>query len=226
MNVDTFDTTYLLYKNNCIKSLRMKHSILVTLALFFVCSLSYSQKDETSSVMDCDHSETKEIKRLTELDFPQANSSFEGIPDSIAQSIIDYSKQFLGTPYRRGTKGPKTFDCSGFTSFIFKKFGYRLSPACVVQANEGTKVVKEELKTGDLVFVKGRNAKSNRVGHVGIVVSNDGSGNISFIHACRRGVVIDELSQSGYYQPRYITGLRISETKKETQAKNDKPHSI
>ena len=215
------------------------------------------QKDKTGPVMDSDHSAAREIKRLTELDFPQTNlvisndgtigrkdslpahaqettpstwrqinSSFEGIPDSIAQSIIDYSKQFLGTPYRRGTKGPNTFDCSGFTSFIFKNFGYRLSPACVVQANEGTKVIKEELKTGDLVFFKGRNAKSNRVGHVGIVVSNDGTGNISFIHACRRGVKIDELSKSGYYQPRYITGLRISDAKKETQVKNDKLNSI
>jgi hypothetical protein len=203
------------------------------------------QTDKTGPVLDEHHSAAKEIKRLTELDFPQTpltisnegmiernaqpgnplvlstyKSPFvdfvfdpENIPfassGSIAGEIVDLSKKYLGVPYRRGSKGPKTFDCSGFTSFIFQNFGYNLSHACVTQITQGTRIEKEELKTGDLIFFKGRNAKSTRVGHVGIVVSNSGAGNITFIHACHRGVTIENLGTSEYYKPRYVTGMRI-----------------
>ncbi|MDR1455818.1 MAG: CapA family protein [Tannerella sp.] len=214
--------------------------------------LSALQKDKTGPVPDAGHLAAKEIKRLTELDFPQTGLtvSEEGVierreakdagnanpvsvvlppdtlPEALAlrhdslqtvghdsiqltQNIIAYSKRFIGYSYRRGSKGPETFDCSGFTSFIFRKFGYQLSPSCVTQVKQGTRVVREELKTGDLIFFKGRNISSNRVGHVGIVVSNDKSGNVVFIHACRRGVKMEELNKSPYYRPRYVTGLRI-----------------
>jgi cell wall-associated NlpC family hydrolase len=129
---------------------------------------------------------------------------------SFTESIIDYSKNYLGYPYRRGTHGPNSFDCSGFTSFIFKNFGYNLSSGCITQVNQGTKIDKEELRTGDLIFFKGRDTKSSRVGHVGIVISNN-NGNITFIHACNRGVIIEDLDNSPYYKPRYVTGLRIIE---------------
>jgi hypothetical protein len=202
--------------------------------------ISALQKDKTGPLLDPDHLAAKEIKRLTELDFPETNLSISSdgkierkveetmieekkqtdnllfinkedtlSSASLAQNIIDYSQQFIGKPYRRGSKGPNTFDCSGFTSFIFGNFGYNLSQGCVTQVKEGTKVNKKELKTGDLIFFKGRNAKSSGVGHVGIVISNDGRGDITFIHASRRGVRIDQLSASVYYAPRYVTGLRV-----------------
>jgi len=216
--------------------------------------ISALQKDKTGPVLDPNNLVAKEIKRLTELDFPGTNlaisenglierkdeqkaQAFVLMGDSLqeeidssdiplislppwfqssdspasllAQSIIDYSQQYIGTPYRRGSKGPNSFDCSGFTAYIFKKFGYQLTGGCTNQIKEGVKVEKNKLQTGDLIFFKGRNIKSARVGHVGIVVSNDGSGNITFIHACNRGVKIDDLSTSKYYKPRYVTGLRV-----------------
>jgi hypothetical protein len=202
--------------------------------------ISALQKDKTGPVLDSDYSAAKEIKRLTELDFPETDLfiSSDGsmrrktedkksdseeqletfsltapkdtlFPCSLAQNIIDYSRQFIGKPYRRGSKGPNAFDCSGFTSFIFKNFGYNLSSGCVTQVKEGTKIDRKELQTGDLIFFKGRNAQSSGVGHVGIVISNDGVGDITFIHASRRGVRIDQLSASIYYKPRYVTGLRV-----------------
>jgi len=205
---------------------------------------SFLQVDKTGPVADEKNSAAKEIKRLTELDFPQADLTIsdDGVierkdakktisentllinndsvqHDSLSlntidtalltQSIIEFSKQFIGIPYRYGSKGPKSFDCSGFTSFVFKNFGYSLGTSCIAQVAQGMQVVLEELKTGDLIFFKGRNEKSNRVGHVGIVVSNDEDGNVRFIHACNRGVIIDELQKSAYYKKRYIKGLRI-----------------
>ena len=209
------------------------------------------QTDKTGPILDLEHKAAKEIKRLTELDFPETdlyisedgkierkeeklknellslekaeNDFYEeakplftqimGMFDSliaqknnsVAQEIIDFSKQYIGTPYRRGTKGPNSFDCSGFTSYVFENFGYKLNRTCVTQINQGTKVAQQELKPGDLVFFKGRNAKLSRAGHVGIVVNNDDFGNVSFIHASIRGVKIDNLKKSPYYQSRYIT---------------------
>ncbi|MCC8147241.1 MAG: CapA family protein [Bacteroidales bacterium] len=218
--------------------------------------ISALQNDKKGPVLDPENKAAKEIKRLTESDFPetdlfisedgkiirkqdqnkleQANLLFRKIEDEpedlldsenfpdlmslyfdntsssiIAQNIIEFSRQFLGKPYRRGSKGPNAFDCSGFTSYVFKNFGYQLGAACVSQVNQGVKVGKEELKKGDLIFFKGRNAKSSRVGHVGIVVENDGAGNLMFIHASRRGVIIENLNASAYYKPRYVTGLRV-----------------
>jgi poly-gamma-glutamate capsule biosynthesis protein CapA/YwtB (metallophosphatase superfamily) len=198
--------------------------------------ISALQKDKNGPVLDPDNSAAKEIKRLTESDFPETPLSIsndgtiqrkgeksetsaswlqqhlttdEAPSEFVAQNIIDFSQQFIGKPYHRGSKGPNAFDCSGFTSFIFKNFGYKLSPGCVTQVNQGTKISKEELQTGDLIFFKGRNAKSTRVGHVGIVISNNGKGDITFIHASHRGVIIDDLKSSAYYKPRYVTGLRV-----------------
>jgi cell wall-associated NlpC family hydrolase len=204
------------------------------------------QKDKSGPALDDRNAAAKEIKRLTEVDFPQTQlvffedgrierkedpktpenslkkedetkdetaevSKIQTETTGVAYNIIDFSKQYLGYKYRRGTHGPKTFDCSGFTSFVFNNFGYSLSQGCITQVKQGTKIEKEELKTGDLIFFKGRNIRAKQVGHVGIVVSNDGSGEITFIHACRRGVIIEKLSTSDYYKLRYVTGLRVLE---------------
>ncbi|GHT53557.1 hypothetical protein FACS189451_05680 [Bacteroidia bacterium] len=128
---------------------------------------------------------------------------------SVVDNIISFSEQYLGTPYRRGATGPNRFDCSGFTSFVFRNFGFILSHGCISQIKEGTPVPQNELRTGDLIFFKGRSLKSTRVGHVGIVISNQGNGDLTFIHAsCHKGVTVDKL-ESIYYKKRYITGLRI-----------------
>jgi cell wall-associated NlpC family hydrolase len=185
-----------------------------TLLIFFLLGFplqSYSQevKGDSVAVLPERTLLQSELMQIAES-LMNANQGFSG-NGSIAETIIDFSKQYLGLPYRRGGKGPKSFDCSGFTSFVFKNFGYKLSAGCVTQVKQGTRIGKEELQTGDLIFFKGRNAQSSRVGHVGIVVANNGNGSISFIHACRQGVVMEELSSSGYYKPRYVTGLRVLE---------------
>lgn len=175
--------------------------------------------DERQQINDIDYLLHKKINRLAAINFSQPDltldftnkSAFCSKPNEsccIAREIINYSKQFIGARYRRGAKGPNVFDCSGFTSYVFKKFGIDLSGACVVQVNQGISVKKDELQTGDLIFFKGRNIKSSRIGHVGIVVSNN-DGSIKFIHACNRGVTIDELDKSSYYRPRYVKGARV-----------------
>ncbi len=150
----------------------------------------------------------KGISLLAFSDSINADSISEG--NKVAYQIIEFSKKYLGSPYRRGSKGPSSFDCSGFTHYVYSHFGYQLGASCRDQILEGEKIDMTDLKPGDLIFFKGRNSKSTYTGHVGIVVSNEPEGNIEFIHASsNRGIKIEELEKSDYYKRRYITGLRI-----------------
>lgn len=123
--------------------------------------------------------------------------------------LLDYAKTFRGVPYRHGASSPKGFDCSGFTSYVYKDFGYKLSRSARGQVANGTRVDRSQLKPGDLVFFGGRrNGKG--VGHVGIVTEVDDNGHdFTFIHAsCSKGITENHSSNS-YYKARYRTACRV-----------------
>jgi hypothetical protein len=129
----------------------------------------------------------------------------------LADSIIEYAKEFMGVPYKPNGNGPNTFDCSGFTHFVFKHFGYKLKRTTEGQLLDGWDIITNprELRRGDLVFFGGRKHPKN-LGHVGIVVDNDPeSNNFTFIHATvHLGVTISAVTEK-YYQTRYLTACRI-----------------
>jgi LysM repeat protein len=128
---------------------------------------------------------------------------------SIRVDIVDYSKKYLNKPYQYGGRGPNAFDCSGYTSFIFSKFGFRLEDSSAGQARQGITIKrKEELEIGDLVFFEGR-SRNGRVGHVGIVSDIGRRGQFKFIHASTTNGVIITSSHEPYYQDRYLRGGRI-----------------
>ena len=126
--------------------------------------------------------------------------------------LLDYASKFKGTRYRSGSSSPKGFDCSGFTSFVFKKFGYDLNRSSSSQVNNGTPVAKNELQPGDLVFFNGR-AVGKRVGHVGIVTEVKEDGEFKFIHSSNgKGVTVSS-SNEAYYKRRYVGASRVIEPK-------------
>lgn len=133
-------------------------------------------------------------------------------PDSasiLIQKMLDFAVSFMGTHYCRGAVGPKAFDCSGFTSYVFGQFGYALNRTSRQQINDGEKVEQDELRPGDLVFFNGR-AVNRNIGHVGIVTEVDSSGvGFSFIHASSsQGVCVSKYPDEEYYQKRYIGACR------------------
>ena len=119
------------------------------------------------------------------------------------QAVVDYAKKFLGCKYVYGGAGPSSFDCSGFTQYVYKKFGISLSHSAVAQASNGTYVEKSNLQLGDLIIFRDWDNKS--IGHCGIYI-----GNSKFIHAANpsRGVVTDTFA-SGYYKERYVSARRL-----------------
>ena len=119
-------------------------------------------------------------------------------------SVVSYAKQYLGCKYVSGGSSPTTgFDCSGFTSYVYKHFGISISRSSGAQASNGTAVSKSNLQAGDLVIFNNRS--NTAIGHVGIYIGGN-----TFIHAGNSGtgVITTSLSDS-YYSSRYVTGRRI-----------------
>ncbi|MDO5522814.1 MAG: NlpC/P60 family protein [Bacteroidia bacterium] len=125
------------------------------------------------------------------------------------KDILDYGMKYLNKPYRYAAKGPHAFDCSGFTSFVFREFGYRLSTSSSGQDQQFPSIrKKEDLQPGDLVFFEGR-ARNGRVGHVGIVKELLSNGEFRFLHASTSNGVIVSRSSESYYAARYLRGGRV-----------------
>lgn len=125
-------------------------------------------------------------------------------------SLIGFSKKFIGTPYRSGGRSPKGFDCSGFVGYVFRHFGIVLPPSSRSQALIGQKVEKDSIQKGDLVFFKGRSSKSNSIGHVALVVAVSDTNDIQFIHSTRHGLRLDWLSAEPYYKKRFMASRRLT----------------
>ena len=125
---------------------------------------------------------------------------------STAAKIIATAKQYMGCTYVYGTSGPNTFDCSGFTCFVFKKYGYSLLRSAQQQGYDDNyeRLTRSELKMGDIVCFN-TISDNDLSDHVGIYIS-DGN----FIHASSGGgcVMISNLD-SGYYNRVFSWGRRI-----------------
>ena len=128
------------------------------------------------------------------------------VTTSLGQQIIDYAKNFMGVKYVYGANGPNSFDCSGFTRYVYSHFGYTLNRTASDQLSNGVKVSDSgSLQPGDLVlFNNGRTSRG--ASHVGIYI-----GGGQFIHASTNAykVQIDNLF-SGHYSRVYIGGRRIA----------------
>jgi len=111
---------------------------------------------------------------------------------------------YIGSPYRHGCSGEGgAFDCSGFTSYLYRQRGIDISRSVVQQFRQGTPVSQSELAPGDCVFF--RNTYRSGTSHVGVYI-----GDGQFIHASnpRSGVKIDRLDSS-YYGPKYAGARRM-----------------
>jgi uncharacterized protein YraI len=117
--------------------------------------------------------------------------------------LVSYAKNFLRTNYRYGGTSPSGFDCSGFTQYVYAKFGYQIPHSSTEQLKMGIPVSRDNLFPSDLLFFN--NKKSKQVNHVGIYIGNN-----KFIHAASSfgAVRISNLNEQ-YYQTRFLSARRI-----------------
>ncbi len=123
------------------------------------------------------------------------------VSDRTVNQLLNSIDESLGTRYRPGGAAPEGYDCSGYTSYLYKKHFRMLLPRTAgEQALFGTLVQKGELQPGDLLFfsIGGR-----VIDHVGIFLGKN-----RFAHAANSGVRISSLEES-YFSQRYILASRI-----------------
>ena len=165
-------------------------------------SSEYISDEQVQSTNRSDSERTQKIVDLPNTTADATESEDTNTVVSKGEEVVNYAKTLLGKSYVYGGVGPNSFDCSGFTQYVYNKFGVNLSHSASLQANIGTTVSKANLQLGDMVFFS---QGGSSIGHVGIFVGNN-----SFIHAAnpQKGVVITSLSD-GYYTTNYKTAKRV-----------------
>jgi hypothetical protein len=88
---------------------------------------------------------------------------------SFADAVLSEAARHQGKPYRYGATGPDSFDCSGFTGFVYRQFGVHLPRTSDQQYNALPKVANSDKQPGDLVFTY----NSGGIYHVGIYAGNN-----------------------------------------------------
>ena len=164
-------------------------------------SLLSDSKQETSRGQSTSR-RTSSTKTTTNKSSQTNTAQTTNVPASgNGSSIVATAKKYLGYKYTYGGSSPSTgFDCSGFTSYIFKQYGISLNRTAAGQYSNGVAVSRANLQPGDLVMF----GKSG-INHVAIYI---GGGQIIHASTPATGVRIDSLS-TGYYNNNYVGARRI-----------------
>ena len=107
-------------------------------------------------------------------------------PAGFAARAVQFAAQQAGKPYRYGSAGPSSFDCSGLINFAFAKAGKRLPRTSAALAQVTRPVSKAAARPGDLIFMR----SGGRVSHAGIYAGN--------------GRMVDAPSSGGFVSTRRI----------------------
>ena len=103
------------------------------------------------------------------------------------------AKAQYGDPYRYGATGPNAFDCSGLTSFAFRKKGITIPRTADGQRRGLRAVAKSNRQKGDLIlFVSG----SGRAYHAAIY-----AGDNKIVHVSKPGTTV---RRSSIWTSRYV----------------------
>jgi cell wall-associated NlpC family hydrolase len=123
------------------------------------------------------------------------------LSQSRVPDLVAIAKKYIGTPYKFGTAGPKSFDCSGYLQFIFAKNNVSIPRTADEQYKLGQKSTRGQLVEGDLVFFSTYEPGPS---HCGLYL-----GDGKFIHASSsKGIRIDELDND-YWKAHYLGGKHI-----------------
>ena len=147
---------------------------------FFVASCSSSRSTTSSTTnRNIDRNSQKELRK----------------------DVAQFAKEFRGIPYKYAGKTPKLgFDCSGFTSYVFREFNIEISPGSLQQSRTGRRVAPKFSKPGDLIFF----GKHGKVNHVALVTKNNRDG-IEVVHSTSsQGIMVQNISKSNYWKPKIL----------------------
>jgi cell wall-associated NlpC family hydrolase len=145
----------------------------------------------------------QKISIVGELSKQKTTANLPTKTDNLSESNFNQRLQQaidakLGIPYRYGSTGPSSFDCSGLVWSVFQSAGnfFERTSAGSYWQNFDTVSDDEKYRFGTLVFF-------NKLGHVGIVANENG-----FYHASSsKGVTYSPFE--GYWEKRIVGFRRI-----------------
>ena len=142
-----------------------------------------------------------DIERSNFLQFKYAILLEETVESMTNEKLISFLEDWYGTPYQFGGDTKKGIDCSAFTCRLMDSvYKITLPRTAKNQYNSSTKVRKQDLKQGDLVFFN----TTGGISHVGVYLGNN-----KFVHAsASSGVMISDLDEA-YFKRRYIGAARV-----------------
>ncbi|MFT6923268.1 MAG: ligand-binding sensor domain-containing protein [Crocinitomicaceae bacterium] len=138
-------------------------------------------------------------------------------------SLVELAKSQVGVTYKWGTSNPNvSFDCSGFTSFIYSSFDVKSSRSSKAYGALGEKVPLEECQVGDCIVFSGTKAGSKTIGHVGIVIEKNEE-ELKFIHCSSSkkhyGVTVTDYYSSNYTK-RFLEVRRMFSSGSNLESEN------
>ena len=135
-----------------------------------------------------------------------SNENNSSTSNAKADKVVSFAKSLLGKKYSWGAEGPNTFDCSGYTYYVYKQtVGVTLPRVSKDQSKFGTTVSRSNVQKGDLVFFDTEGSNNGNVSHVGIYM-----GDGKFIHSSSsKGEVIISDFNSSYYKGAFVNAKRV-----------------
>lgn len=176
---------------------------------------SYADDHKSNSSSNSNNKNNNKVSPAKDKESHTTNGNGKMNPSlAYSEAIIATASPLLGCKYVYGSKGPKTFDCSGFTSYVYREAtGMTIAANSAGQSKGGYAVSNNDLRPGDLVFFTGQDATastSKTVGHVGIIIESEGPSDFWFMHASSsRGVTVDHITKSDYFRTRYLWARRM-----------------
>lgn len=170
---------------------------------YIATSLLSNKKQETTRSLETprETTNTENTENTTNQTTKKEETTTATVPTSgKGATVVETAKNYIGSKYVYGAAGPNSFDCSGFTSYIFKQHGVSLNRTAAAQYSNGVAVSRDQLQPGDLIMF----GKSG-INHVGIYI---GGGQIVHAANASRGVTIDTIN-SGYYNNNYVGARRV-----------------
>ena len=127
---------------------------------------------------------------------------------TLRDSIVNFGRQLLGSPYAAAGCSAAGFDCSGFVFYVFKHFSIEVPRSSSLYKNFGTEVPIGDVQIGDVLVFK--SPTRNAIGHVGIVTKPNGM-ETEFVHATSGKayqVAVSSLKLDGY-KNRFIKAVDV-----------------
>lgn len=117
-------------------------------------------------------------------------------------TVVAAARRRIGAAYRMGGTGPSAYDCSGLTVEAFKAAGIDLARTSFDQYKQGTRVARDEIRPGDLVFF---DAAGPGASHVGVATGAD-----TVISATTSRSVIEHRLDSSYWRSHSLGARRLT----------------